>query len=82
MLSSLQVAVALMKNMEVQPGHTAEDTAATFAADLFENWGIGSKHCSNGVLLLLSTGDRQVMNPSCEQGVGCGANAKGECQFG
>eukprot|EP00884_Botryococcus_braunii_P012507 jgi/Botrbrau1/21257/Bobra.39_2s0049.2 len=55
-----QVAVALMKNMEGHPGDTAEYTAATFAADLFENWGIGSKDCSNGVLLLLSTGDRQI----------------------
>lgn len=36
--------------------------AATFAAQLFDSWGVGDAQCSNGVLLLLSRKDKQVGN--------------------
>lgn len=55
----VQVAVALMSKME-QSGLTAGQSAATFAAELFDRWGIGDPICNNGVLLILSKHDRQV----------------------
>jgi uncharacterized membrane protein YgcG len=33
-------------------------TADKFARELHDIWGVGDKHCHNGVLLLISLGDR------------------------
>ena len=35
-------------------------TIESYAVALFEKWGIGNKEYDNGVLLLLSVGDRQI----------------------
>jgi len=40
----------------------------TYAVELFEKWGIGSKKTDEGVLVLLSVGDREI---KVEVGYGC-----------
>jgi Modulator of levamisole receptor-1 len=56
----LQVAVALMERMAIAPGQDPAAAAQSFAKDLHDAWGVGDAQCNNGVLLLLSIGDRQV----------------------
>jgi len=55
-----QVAVALMHRFQVTSAQPPSDTAAAFAGALHDAWGVGSAACDNGVLLLLSTRDRQM----------------------
>jgi uncharacterized membrane protein YgcG len=55
-----QVAVALMRKMKTLPGGSPPEAAANFATQLFDDWGVGEASCGNGVLLLLSIGDRQA----------------------
>ena len=55
-----QVAVALMKRMRVPARQTEAEAAAAMAHALHDSWGVGSAACDDGVLLLLSTRDRQV----------------------
>jgi hypothetical protein len=55
-----QVAVALMRRLQVDGGQSPGEAAAAFARGLHEAWGVGSSACDNGVLLLLATRDRQV----------------------
>jgi uncharacterized membrane protein YgcG len=55
-----QVAVALMHRLEVGGADTAATAAAAFARALHDAWGVGSAECDNGVLLLLSSRDRQM----------------------
>ena len=60
----------LITNLEAQNGSeiavvTVPDTAPSsspkeFATDLFNHWGIGKAEADNGVLFLISTGDRRV----------------------
>ena len=49
-----------MRNMEVPAGATPAMAAQDFAKAIHERWGVGDAACNNGVLLLLSVGDRQV----------------------
>ena len=51
--SSTQVAVVIIKSLE---GYDVSD----YAVRLAENWGIGGSKNNNGVLLLVSLGDRKV----------------------
>ena len=39
----------------------AASTARVFAKDLHNKWGVGDGDCSDGVLMLLSIEDRQVL---------------------
>ena len=55
-----QIAVALMHRFQLQSPAGAAETAAAFARSLHSAWGVGQAACDNGVLLLLSTRDRQV----------------------
>ena len=57
----LQVAVALMRKMDLRAGESPEEGAARFARQLFDAWGVGDAGCNNGVLLLLALQDRQVL---------------------
>lgn len=59
-LEGFQVAVAVMKSMEVPASETPASQAEAFAKDLHACWGVGDKACNNGALLLLATDDRQV----------------------
>lgn len=54
-----QVAIALMSKFEAAGGVDAAATAKAFARALHDSWGVGEAACQNGVLLLLSIGDRQ-----------------------
>ena len=56
----MQVAVAVMRKMEVPAGATPAQAAHDFAKALHERWGVGDAACNNGVLLLLAVEDRQV----------------------
>lgn len=49
-----------MRHFKLGPSGDAADTAASFGSQLHNTWGVGSAACNNGVLLLLSTSDRQV----------------------
>jgi len=55
-----QVAVAVMRRMEVPASWSAAQAAAAFAKELHGRWGMGDAACNNGVLLLLSADDQQV----------------------
>ena len=55
----VQVRMALMRQMS-QPGYTLEEAAASFAAQLFHQWGMASAPCGTGILLLLCSGTHQV----------------------
>ena len=59
-LEGFQVAVAVMRGMEVPASETPASQAEAFAKALHQRWGVGNKACNNGVLLLLSVHDRQV----------------------
>ncbi len=62
-----QVTVALMDKMQVGDA-SLQEAAKGFAIQLFDLWGVGDPGCQNGVLLLLSKQDRQVIllaNPLC-----------------
>ena len=48
-----QVVVVTVESLE---GQSIED----YAYDLFNTWGIGDKKADNGILILLSTGDREI----------------------
>lgn len=48
--------IAIVTVAETQPSATPKQ----FATDLFNYWGIGKKGIANGVLFLISTGDRRV----------------------
>ncbi|KAK9815261.1 hypothetical protein WJX72_000811 [[Myrmecia] bisecta] len=65
-----KVAVAVMQQMQLQDGLDAAQQAEVFAKALHDAWGVGDASCNNGVLLLLSKGDRQVY-----MSVGSGATA-------
>ena len=52
----------MRKMMTLPGGAPPEEAAANFAAQVFDDWGIGEAACGNGVLLLLSIGDRQLLN--------------------
>lgn len=55
-----EVAVAVMQKMRVDPGKQPAEVAKKFAKTLHARWGVGNSACDNGVLVLLSTDDRQV----------------------
>ncbi|KXZ54637.1 hypothetical protein GPECTOR_4g702 [Gonium pectorale] len=58
-----QVAVALMLRMDTAwtEGHPNLASATrAFAASLLDAWGVGGRHCDNGVLLLVSRSHGQV----------------------
>ena len=57
---AVQVAVAVMRKMEVPAAATPAEAAHDFAKALHERWGVGDAACNNGVLFLLSLEDRQV----------------------
>lgn len=57
---AMQVAVAVMKRFEKDDYKHKTQAADAFAKQLLDNWGVGRAGCNNGVLLLLSVGDRQV----------------------
>lgn len=59
-LQGYQVAVAIMRKMEVKWGRSASKAAQTMAKSLHARWGVGDAACDNGVLLLLAVEDRQV----------------------
>lgn len=48
-----EVAIVLLRSLGGEP-------VDSFAVELFERWGIGKKGKDNGVLLLVSTGDRKM----------------------
>jgi TPM domain len=52
-----------MHKMAVPEGSCHTRYARDFAKELHDRWGVGNKACNNGVLLLLSTEDRQVPPP-------------------
>ncbi len=54
------MAVALMDKMAVGAAETIPEAAKRFTDELFNTWGVGSKDCGNGVLMLLSKDDKQV----------------------
>ncbi len=54
-----------MNRMLVPSGEDAAGAAQNFAKQLHDSWGVGDKECNNGVLLLLSIGDRQVSVLHC-----------------
>lgn len=58
--SAAQVAVALMNHMGVHEGVAVNDQARNFARALMTEWGVGNRHCNDGVLLLLSRNPREV----------------------
>lgn len=49
-----------MEHMALAPGQDPAAAAQSFAKALHDAWGVGDAQCNNGVLLLLSVGDRQV----------------------
>eukprot|EP00889_Picochlorum_renovo_P002123 jgi/Picre1/29153/NNA_004546.t1 len=55
-----QIAVAVMKKMKVEHSMDPQGAAREFAKQLHARWGVGMAECDNGVLVLLSVGDRQV----------------------
>jgi hypothetical protein len=55
-----QVAVALMRKMNIGFFGSADQAAANMAEALHNTWGVGLKECDNGVLLLLAVDDRQM----------------------
>lgn len=59
-MKGYQVAVAIMKKMDVGQGSTPQETAKDFAKVLHARWGVGDAACDNGVLLLVSVDDRQI----------------------
>ncbi|GBF97799.1 lactase-phlorizin hydrolase [Raphidocelis subcapitata] len=59
-LQGFQIAVALMRRLQVDGSQSPGEAAAAFARGLHDAWGVGSGACDNGVVLLLATRDRQV----------------------
>lgn len=59
-MSMLQVAVALVKKMELDGSIGPQEMARTFAKQLHAQWGVGLADCDNGVLLFLSMKDKQI----------------------
>mmetsp|Transcript_58496 Transcript_58496/g.171103 ORF Transcript_58496/g.171103 Transcript_58496/m.171103 type:complete len:475 (-) Transcript_58496:258-1682(-) len=57
---SFQVGVALVRHMHPDDwvSGSKEETAKSFAQEIGDRWGVGDAGCDNGVLLLLSLGDR------------------------
>lgn len=49
-----------MERMALAPSQDPAAAAQAFAKSLHDAWGVGDAQCNNGVLLLLSVGDRQV----------------------
>lgn len=49
-----------MQHMGLAPGQDRAESAQAFSKALHDAWGVGDAQCNNGVLLLLSVGDRQV----------------------
>jgi uncharacterized membrane protein YgcG len=49
-----------MEHMAMAPAQDPAEAAQAFAKSLHDAWGVGDAQCNNGVLLLLSIGDRQV----------------------
>ena len=49
-----------MRQMAVPPGSSAAEQAELFSRAIFDAWGVGHQACDDGVLLLLSTDDRQA----------------------
>jgi len=49
-----QVGIAIMES--ISPRVDAED----LAIDIYDNWGLGTEGCGNGVLILLSVADREI----------------------
>lgn len=56
-----------MERMATAPGQDPAEAAQSFAKALHDAWGVGDAQCNNGVLLLLSIGDRQVLHCSLLQ---------------
>lgn len=56
----MQIAVAVMEKIKVEHGMDPQGAAREFAKQLHARWGVGMAECDNGVLVLLSVGDRQV----------------------
>lgn len=55
-----EVTVALMEKLQIANA-SPQEAAQSFAVQLFDLWGVGDSGCQNGVLLLLSRQDRQVL---------------------
>ena len=51
--NGMQIVVATVETLD---GSSVED----YANDMFRKWGVGDKDKNNGILILLSTGDRKV----------------------
>ncbi len=49
-----------MRAFKEVPGQDKAATAASMAKGLHDAWGVGDEQCNNGVLMLLSVGDRQM----------------------
>lgn len=56
----LQVAVAVLRKMDLGQGEAPAEAAQAFARALHDAWGVGDPACQNGVLFLLAVDDRQV----------------------
>ena len=57
----LQVAVAVMQRMAISQYDDAASAARKFSKALHDSWGVGDASCGDGILLLLSVEDRQVL---------------------
>lgn len=55
-----QVAVALVKKMDIPWTSSKESYAETFARGLHDRWGVGHAACDDGVVLFLSVEDRYM----------------------
>jgi uncharacterized membrane protein YgcG len=55
-----QVAVALVKKLGTRFGRPMNVEAAYFADSLYNAWEMEYKQCRNGILLVISTIDREV----------------------
>jgi len=58
-----QVAVALVKKLGTRFGRPMNVEAAYFADSLYNAWEMEYKECRNGILLVISTIDREVPPP-------------------
>ena len=56
----MQVAVAVMKKMAMDPNQTVDEVGDEMAERLLHKWEIGDPACHNGILLTLATHDRYV----------------------
>jgi hypothetical protein len=57
---NIQLAIAIIKNMEVTSEDLIDDTSREYAVHLHNTWGVGDAQKQNGILLFLSIKDRVV----------------------